>query len=159
VAAAGYLSGAPCVAQVTIPPIFDFLWVRQAAATSDLTINAVVIDGDGSLLSTGDFSGTVTFDPGPGSFTLTATGARHTFIGGQDREGRYLWVKRLGGNGGTWTGMGVSIAILHDRSILVGGRFAGTTDFDPGPGVLPLTAVGGYDAFVVRLNGYGDLLW
>lgn len=39
------------------------------------------------------------------------------------------------------------------------GTFSGTVDFDPGAGVTSLTAVGGRDIFITKLDAQGGLRW
>ena len=44
-------------------------------------------------------------------------------------------------------------------NIFTAGVFAKTTDFDPGPGTAAMTAAGGRDAFVQKLDANGNFLW
>ena len=39
------------------------------------------------------------------------------------------------------------------------GEFGDTVDFDPGPNVYNLTAIGGADVFVSKFNSNGQFLW
>lgn len=39
------------------------------------------------------------------------------------------------------------------------GTFQGTVDFDPGPGVFNLTAAGGHDIYISKLDTYGNFIW
>ncbi|HYD21316.1 MAG TPA: SBBP repeat-containing protein [Flavipsychrobacter sp.] len=39
------------------------------------------------------------------------------------------------------------------------GAFSGTTDLDPGPGVMNVTAVGQYDMFILKEDATGSLIW
>ena len=61
--------------------------------------------------------------------------------------------------GGTDFDHGSAVAIDSDGNIYVAGIFAGTTDFDPGPGAVPLTAPVSGTVFVVKLDSTGSLLW
>jgi hypothetical protein len=65
-------------------------------------------------------------------------------------------VARIGGSVGE-TGRG--IAVDSARNIYATGWFAGTTDMDPGSGVVDFTSAGGTDVYATKLDGAGDLVW
>lgn len=66
------------------------------------------------------------------------------------------WVKQMGG-----TDNDEITAITTDAAgnIYVTGKFGGTADFDPGPGIANLTSLGIFDAFVAKLTASGNLVW
>ncbi|WP_276135070.1 T9SS type A sorting domain-containing protein [Polluticoccus soli] len=66
------------------------------------------------------------------------------------------WAKQIGG-----TGAGEVAAITTDAkgNILAVGNFQGTADMDPGPGVTNLVSAGDRDAFIIKLDANGNLLW
>jgi len=53
----------------------------------------------------------------------------------------------------------MSVDIDSFGQVVVGGCFMGTTDFDPGPGVVEYTSNGEGDIFVSQLDSAGNLLW
>lgn len=57
------------------------------------------IDASGNVYSTGLFTGTVDFDPGPGVFNLTPPGGDDIFISALDSKGKFLWAKQIGNLG------------------------------------------------------------
>ncbi len=64
------------------------------------------------------------------------------------------------GIGSTGTDQGKSLAVdPSDSSSIVVGEFAGTVDFDRGPGVLQLTALGSGGVFVAKYDADGDPVW
>ncbi len=67
----------------------------------------------------------------------------------------FTWADQMGGTGGDG---GVDITLDNNGDIVAIGGFAGTADFDPGPGVFNLTAVAS-DAYVTKLNSVGNLIW
>lgn len=54
---------------------------------------------------------------------------------------------------------GYDIALDSSGNSYLTGRFQGTLDCDPGPGVVNITSAGGYDIFVMKLDANGDLVW
>ncbi len=66
------------------------------------------------------------------------------------------WVK---GMGGTSSDGGNSIEVDAFGNVYTTGYFAGTVDFDPGLGIYNLTAVGGTDIFISKLDQFGNFLW
>ncbi|MBK8328932.1 MAG: hypothetical protein IPL09_05550 [Bacteroidetes bacterium] len=52
-------------------------------------------------------------------------------------------------------------SIITDAScnIYLTGGFNGTADFDPGPGVLNVTASGYRDTYIIKLDSNGNLIW
>lgn len=83
-------------------------------------------------------------------FTLTAFSQSTTFE----------WAKSIGGQNYDDAN---SIVLDAQGNVYITGRFqkyVGTqVDFDPGPGVYNIAAIGQYDAFVLKLNANGDFQW
>jgi hypothetical protein len=134
----------------------NVLWVKQIGSTDNESVNSVAIDGSGNVYITGNFSGTVDFDPGTGTSNLTSTGLQDGFISKLDSSGNYLWAKRIGG---TNPASGRSVTIDGSGNVYTTGTFAGTVDFDPGAGTSNLTSTGGYDIFISKLDNSGNYLW
>ena len=55
--------------------------------------------------------------------------------------------------------MGNSVAVSSDGSVLTGGQFSATADFDPGTGTYLLSSAGSADAFVSKLGPDGTFVW
>jgi len=115
---------------------------------------SVVVDAAGNIYTTGSFSGTVDFDPGPGITNLTAVGSDSVFVSKLDASGNLVWAKSFEGNSYAW-----SVAVDASGNIYTTGSFSGTVDFDPGPGITNLTAVGSDSVFVSKLDTSGNLVW
>lgn len=66
------------------------------------------------------------------------------------------WVKTINGSGSDY-----ATAVVADDSgnVYTAGRYGGTKDFDPGDGEFELTAVGGMDVFIQKLDGEGNFVW
>ncbi|MCG3151774.1 MAG: hypothetical protein GEEBNDBF_01056 [bacterium] len=69
----------------------------------------------------------------------------------------YGWANTFGGSS---TDGSTAVAGDNAGNVLVGGVFTSTVDFDPGPGTVSLTAVGGgSNAFLAKYTANGDLAW
>lgn len=71
-------------------------------------------------------------------------------------QNRLDWVKQIGS---TDNESGRAIAVDDAGNVYTTGTFKGTIDFDPGPGVVNLTAAGAGDIFVVKMDASGNLIW
>ena len=115
---------------------------------------SIAVDSTGNIYTTGNFSGTVDFDPGAGTTDLTSAGQADVFVSKLDPSGNLLLAKSFGGSANS--DLGASIAVDRTGYIYTTGYFAGTVDFDPRTGTTNLTAVGGFDIFVLRLDPSGN---
>ena len=68
----------------------------------------------------------------------------------------FEWAKNFGGSGFE---QGNGIAVDNSGNVYTIGYFAGTADFDPGPGIYSLTANGSADIFISKLDSMGNLVW
>lgn len=119
--------------------------------------SSIAVDAQGNVYSTGGFSGTADFDPGSGTFNMTAVGSMDIYIAKQDASGNFLWAKQLGG---TQYDYGRSVAVDTFGNVYATGQFMGAGDFDPGAGTVTLTGPGsGSGAFAVKLDAAGNYQW
>jgi gliding motility-associated-like protein len=121
--------------------------------------HGIGVDANGNVYSAGIFTGTVDFDPGPGTFNLTASGGSNNdvYISKLDVFGNFLWAKQITGTATTVNTK--SLALDKDFNVYVSGNFLMTADFDPGPNTFNLTANGSADAFVLKLTTNGAFVW
>ena len=133
----------------------NFIRALHLAGNGSDQITDLEVDPAGDLVVTGQFTGTIDLDPGPGADPFTAAGT-DGFLVKFDSDGNLVWT-------GAFTGAGTerltSIAIDADGNIYGVGTFTGTIDADPGPGVSALTADGALDEFLVKVDPDGDLVW
>jgi hypothetical protein len=133
----------------------NLVWARSLGGTDyDYGLD-VAVDVAGNVYTTGFFGGTADFDPGAGIYDLTG-GFRDVFVSKLDAAGNFAWARRWGGTSEDW---GYDLTVDGAGNVYTTGFFAGTVDFDPGPGVVNLISAGGTDVFVSKLNAAGDLVW
>ena len=119
---------------------------------------SISVDASGNVYTTGYFWSVADFDPGPGIFNLTAAGARDIFVSKLNSSGNFLWAKQIGGIAYD-VGYSVALHLSGSQDVYTTGSFRDTVDFDPGPGVFNLTAVGAEDIFISRLDSAGNFVW
>ncbi len=135
----------------------DFVWAVVVGATSNDESRSVAVDGSGNVYVTGRFQGTVDFDPGGGVFNLSSDGGSvDAFVLKLDSLGNFVFAKAVGSSS---TDVGLSVAIDSIGNIYASGYFSATVDFDPGVGVFNLSAAGGLDVFVLKLDSSGNFIW
>lgn len=134
----------------------NFEWAKQLGGPVNEYATAIRLNASGKLCVTGYFEGTTDFDPGPGTFSLTAAGVSDIFISSIDTDGSLLWAKRIGG-----PNLDIAHAITTDAfgNIFLTGSFAGTADFDPGTAIYNLTSLGLQDIFIAKFDALGNFIW
>lgn len=135
----------------------NFVW---AAEFGQGIGHAVTVDGAGNLYTLGRFKGTADFDPGPGTFELTAKDPNFAaFVSKLDQEANFVWAIQLGEGDGGSVGPG-GFTVDGAGNVYVTGPFHGTVDFDPGPETAELTSSGWEsDTFILKLDALGSLVW
>jgi hypothetical protein len=123
----------------------NFLWAQRIGGIGTDQGLRIAVDASGNIYTTGFFVGTVDFNPGVGTFTLTSVGGYDIFVSKLDASGNHAWTQ---GMGGTSFDIGLSISADASGKVYTIGRFQGTADFDPGAGTTNLTSVGDDDIFV-----------
>ncbi len=133
----------------------NFIWAVKMGGPGVDQAYAMTVDASGNVYTTGSFTGTADFDPGAGVFNLIAAGY-DVFVSKLDASGNFVWAKSMSGSAAE---IAYAIAVDVSGNVYTGGIFNGAPDFDPGAGVATLTAVGGNDAFVVKLDVSGNFVW
>ncbi|WP_417370732.1 SBBP repeat-containing protein [Gelidibacter japonicus] len=134
----------------------EFIWVKQYGGVLSEYPLALALDTGGHIYLTGDFKGTVDFNPGSGDATLTSAGNEDIFILKVDGNGDFIWVKQMGSAG---VDKGTSISVDAQSNVYTTGHFIQTVDFDPGDGVFNMASSGGSNIFVQKLDTNGNFLW
>src|SRR5262249_20771040 len=95
-------------------------------------IAATAVAPDGATYFAGQFAGNVDLDPTGGLDLFTSGEQPDAFITKLNPDGKYAWSRTLGAD--QMDGV-VALALAPDGSVIAGGFYGGTVDFDPGPGV------------------------
>jgi hypothetical protein len=134
----------------------NLLWAKSIGGTEGDYSHSIAIDSFGSLCLVGIFKDTVDFDPNAGMMNLSSSGGYDSFILRLDSSGDFIWAKSIGGS---LDEVAYSVGTDMSNNLYISGDFKGTVDFDPNSGSFNLTANGGYDYFIQKLDQNGDLSW
>ncbi len=125
-------------------------WAKRMGGSSGEGGESITTDSKGNVYTSGGFSGTFDFDPGPGVSVLSSPGGASTFIQKLTNAGDFIWAKPFGGLSSQSSGLNLFVAA--DESVYCSGTFSGSGDFDPGAKTYTLTAAGPYDAYLFKLS-------
>ena len=127
----------------------NFVWAKSFNGINSNSGYSISTDINNNIYTTGDFQGTVDFDPGIGVHNITAINA-DCFISKLDSNGDFVWARSMGGTSSICGGS----SIITDLSgnIYTTGNFSYTVDFNSASGVSNLSSNGSYDVFVLKLS-------
>ena len=147
----------PCLLLITLANGQNYEWAKKIGGANFDYIEDIAVDALGNVYVTGQFAGTVYFDPSVNKAKLSSTnGGYDVFIAKYNDLGNYMWAKKIGG---TSTDNAYSLALDTFGNVYVTGNFWGTADFDPSSNVANLTATGDYDIFIAKYNSSGNYSW
>jgi uncharacterized repeat protein (TIGR01451 family) len=139
----------------------NFVWAKAMGGYSECY--SVAVDNNGNVYSTGKFSTTSDFDPGPNIFNLYAINGSlnsRTFISKLDAQGNFIWAKSMGKGfvGGSVTGL--TIVVDNFSNCYIVGQYSGLIDFDPGVNVFNLVPPSSVATlFIAKLDNQGNFVW
>jgi hypothetical protein len=133
----------------------NFIWAKSMGGVDMDVAYSICIDDSGNVLTTGQFWDTADFDPGIGTFLLTAPGSfGGCFISKLDSSGNFVWARNFVG----YYSWGLSITADEHGNVFTIGEFGNTVDFDSGNGTFNMTSTGN-DVFISKLNHDGNFVW
>ena len=138
-----------------LDPSGNYLWAKSFGDVNADEGRSIAVDRNGYVYTTGQFRGTIDFDPGDETVNMIA-GSDDVFISKLDSLGKFVWAKSMGGSEGDYSN---SIQVDIDGSVYTAGQFSGTADFDPGELTASLLSKGLYDIFVSKLDSSGKYVW
>lgn len=136
----------------------NFVWGHSIGTTGiSEYVRQFCIDNNMNSYLFGGFRGTVDFDPGPGTYTLSSTSSFDDLVMIKyDPSGNLVWAKKIGNSGSE---VARHIATDQFGNIMICGEYAGTVDFDPNSGVSNMTSGINYDIFFAKYDPAGNLLF
>ena len=124
-------------------------WVRRAGGEGNDRGNGIAIDASGNVYVTGTYYQSATFN----NATITAPTKCGSFLSKYDSNGQFQWARSAGAGGDTTKSNGV--AVDENGNIYLTGYFKTITKF----GSTTFNSQGISDAFVVKYNPNGDVVW
>lgn len=136
-----------------------FIWVKQTGGSGWDGVAGIASDSAGNIYTCGSFSDSVDFDPGSGTYKLSASGNGNAYVSKLDSAGNFIWAVNYGG-----TGIVANRCLVTDRNgnVYTGGAFSSKADFNPDPSdsFILSSAPGGYqDAFLCKFDKNGRFGW
>lgn len=139
-----------------------YVWAKGFLGTGQCNVKSITTDAVGNIYITGNFKGTIDFDPGIATYTLSSVNATYftVFNCKLTSAGAFVWANKIGG---AYANNGNSIAIDGSGNVYVvgecGSSFSGnsTVDLDPGVAVSTHT-VYNTDPFILKLDNNGNFL-
>ncbi len=135
----------------------QFQWVRAWGGTKWDTGWAIALDSSCNSYITGNFEGTVDFDPGPGEAWHSSNGLGDVYLTSFTPNGNHRWAGTWGSVDNRENGRGVAVDSFDN--VYVAACFWGTVDFDPGSGAIMGASNGGYDASLSKFSSIGNFQW
>jgi hypothetical protein len=138
----------------------EFIYVKKIGGSTD---DDIIFDSyltKERLAITGQISGSVVFGGTKNSKTIISNGKEDVFVSLYNENGELIWVKNTGG---LKTDLGKSIYLDSNLNVYITGTFFDTdgkgVDFDPSTKVFKLNSSTSQNAFVWKLNSFGDYLY
>ena len=135
----------------------NFVWAIMLESPEIIDLRGIDLDSAGNIYCTGNFKGTVDFDPGSGVFDMSSDTSNYgdCYVLKLNPAGGFVWAKSYGG---IFSDYAADLVVDNHQNILVTGYFADSVDFDPGPGVHQLYGMS-RDIYVLKLDHAGDFVW
>lgn len=136
-------------------PSGNFVWAQSFGNASNEFMRSIHVDAEDNLLLSGNFTGTVDFDPGSGVSNINGLGTIDMFISKLDSAGNFQWAGTLPD---VFYRTKTYVDTDSDCNIRMNVDFSTTTDLDPTSNVQIETPVSGTDLAIIDLDKNGSLL-
>lgn len=131
----------------------NYLWnVAYGSSLMDAGYG-ITTDASNNVYVVGGFNGTIDFDPGAGTTSLSTGGAMNSFLVKLTSAGALSFARAVVGFD---AGQGNTVQVDASGNIIIGGQFVGTADFDLGAGLNYLNAVGSADQYLLKVTPAGN---
>lgn len=130
----------------------NFLWGKNIGDIHNTRVYSSSLDTNGNLFITGEFNGTVDFNPSLEIVNLNNPSG--IFLLKLSNDGNFIWVKGYGSDSG------YSVCNDTENNVYLSGMFHGTAYFNENDSSVLLNSVGNYNnAFLLKLNQDGGFNW
>lgn len=130
----------------------NFLWAQSWGGTGADYIQELAIDGSGTIVVAGEFTGSVDFNPAKGTTTRTSAGGLDGYVARYTSVGAFSSVATFGGANNDFL---KNLVLDASSNAYVSGYFVSSTTI----GSSALTSVGSTDDYLVKLNPTGAVQW
>lgn len=128
----------------------DWDWSTSINGSSNEDeIDALASDTDGFAYISGKFEDSLSISASP---WIHSNGMADIMLAKYDSLGSLQWIKQFGGIG---EDNAFDAACNQNNELFISGYFQNTIQFD----TFSLTSMGGFDAFLIKLNPQGDVIW
>ena len=135
----------------------NLIWAKAMGSFGRDAAYSIKIDHPSEFHITGQFQGTVDFDPDTGVSNLSSKGYLDAFVAKFDTAGEFKWAKSFGSR---TADVGTAVTNDIDGAVYVVGSCFGDVDFDPSPAVADtFWSRGGEDIYVLKLDSNGGFVW
>lgn len=125
------------------------VWGKNSVGITSCIGTDVVSDEAGNTVTTGFFSGSISFD----NVTLTSHGSNDIILIKHDPSGKLVWAKSYGGNELDY---GLKVDMDSEKNIVLTGSYELTLDFGNS---VSIVSRGGADIFISRFDSNGVIRW
>ncbi|MBA2612310.1 MAG: SBBP repeat-containing protein [Bacteroidetes bacterium] len=137
----------------------NFVWAKKTGGSNYDESKAIVLDASGNIYTTGEYGGTVDFDPNAGVSNLTSLASLDIFVSKLDASGNFVWAKSIGGTYGSQ--FAAAIALDATGNVFTTGEFKATPSFPFTAGTTTLISFNSSssDTYISKLDVAGNYLW
>jgi len=137
-------------------PSGSTVWTKYVS-TRSVNSGALDVDAAGSVVVAAKFNGTVDFDPGPRIRNVSSGASESMFVLKLTTKGDFSWVTPFTSLSTSSLVTANSLALGDGGTIIVGGQYDDSVDFDPSNGTTTLPTGGG--GYITKLSNTGALVW
>ncbi|WP_428328558.1 gliding motility-associated C-terminal domain-containing protein [Mucilaginibacter sp.] len=118
---------------------------------------SVKVDSQNNIYITGIYSGTVDFDPSASAYNLTSVGDFDVYVAKYTTTGTLIWAVSIGGSGLDQVN---DMALDANGNPTITGQYnSPAMDVDPSAATSIINNNGDNDAFIVKFDTNGKLIW
>ena len=135
----------------------NYVWAFRIGSIHTDNATKLLVDQNGDILISGEFEGTLDFDPSLGLVELNSSTGKDAFIAKYSNTASLIWALNYGNTDDVTL---TSLCQDEDNGIIAIGSFSGADlDADPTSSVNTLYSSGGADTYCINLSENGAFNW